>query len=340
MEQEDNNQELLAAWEPFRYLRQVDDTHAKFSRGFLRCRPEKWFPGFAAQWLPLAHSFGVEIKIIDVHPLLSAPRGLEIGFAGKIDGEPMAILLDHSSARILAETFIPGCGDDIRQVLLEYLARRCLGSLSLSWSGPESSRVEFDGTLDPFSVREVGAVKLGVLANGSSCTVWIVLGSHAVERLDGLWRRQVRSTSRPSGESTDVAIEIAEIAVPPADLVNYMRSGTVIDLEVPVSDTCIVLSDGKPWLTARLCNVEGNLGFEVQAGSAELRPVADGTTKLSVELGRLTFDVVQLSEMAQVGSIFNTHSPLSSEVSLVVNREKVASATLCVFEGRLAVSVK
>ncbi len=51
----ENTASSLIAWDPFRYLRRMDNKEVELSRGFLRSRPEKWLPGFGAQWLPLAH---------------------------------------------------------------------------------------------------------------------------------------------------------------------------------------------------------------------------------------------------------------------------------------------
>ena len=49
----------LGGWDPQRALRKIDPAEVRYSRGFLRCRPEKWFPGCATPVLPRAHSLGV-----------------------------------------------------------------------------------------------------------------------------------------------------------------------------------------------------------------------------------------------------------------------------------------
>ncbi len=133
----------LTPWEPQRYLRRVSAQQVKFARGFLRCRPERWFPGFAAQWLPLAHSLGIELRIVEVQPFMGVPRGLDHGYCATVDGEAMAILLDIASAKVLRDAFVPGAPDSSHPVMIEYLARRLLSSLALSWSGPQASAVRF-----------------------------------------------------------------------------------------------------------------------------------------------------------------------------------------------------
>lgn len=338
---EENREEniSLVPWEPRRYVRKLDPVEVRLSRGFVRSRPEKWFPGLATQWLPLGHSLGVEIKITEVKPVITPPRGLEYGFAGRVDDEPVAILIDADSARVILEAVSPGSTESASGVVMEYMARRLLSSLGLSWSGPESSVVQFDSELDPQSVSTAGAIKLAVLVNSNACVVWIALGRRMVERLDGLWRRQVQSTTKSSGAPSDVHIEIAQLAVPPAMLVDYMRAGTVIDLEVFVSDMVVLRLGNKPWLPARLADVNGRLGFEIVPGPVASAPLPDGTTRLSIEFGKVLFEPATIAEMSQIGSTWESDITLSDQVHMVINGERVAAATLCLYEGRFAISV-
>jgi len=330
----------LGSWDPQRILRKLDPAEARYSRGFLRCRPEKWFPGFATQWLPLAHSLGVEVKVGEVKTVLNAPRTLRFGYAGTVDDEPVAMLMDEPSYDVLLEAVAPGSTTQAIPVVAEYMARRFLSSLALAWSGPQATVVRFDRHLNPFEVPSAGAIKFSFEINGGTASVWVVVGKLLLEKLDGLWRRQVRSSAKAGGSPVDVHLEIAQLAVPVSMLSDYTRGGSVIDLEVVATDLVTLRHTGKAWLPGRLCSIGGNLGFEVISGPVASPVLPDGTTRLSIELATVKFDAALLSEMAQVGAVWDTGARLSDRAKLSINGEKVAEATLCLFEGRFAINIE
>lgn len=329
----------LIAWDPARYVRKLDARESRYSRGFLRSRPEKWFPGFPTHWLPLAHSLGVELKATEVKPVLALPAGLEISFGGTVDGEPVRVAIDNASSRILLNAFIPGGTPAGNEIVLEYLARRFLASLAMSWSGPQSSVVQFDANAVHRETDVAGAVKFAGTVNGEAVSVWLALGKSLVERLDGLWRRQVQSTMKPQESGTNVSIEVSQLAVPPTMLVEYLKSGTVIDLEVAVSDSVTLRLGGKPWQAGRLCDIDGKIGFEISPGPVASPVLPEGTTRLSIQFGAVSLDASAMAEMAQPGAVWATSIALTDAVQLIINGEKVGAANLCCYQGRFAITV-
>ncbi|RMG42586.1 MAG: hypothetical protein D6719_06105 [Candidatus Dadabacteria bacterium] len=340
MAQEETQEEVaLQPWNPTEYLRKVDEWEARLSRGFLRCEPAKWFPGYATSWLPLAHSLGIEVRIRETKPVLSAPAGLDTAFAATVDDEPLGLFMDASSTRVLLDAVVPGASSQASDVVLEYLARRFISSLAITWSGPESSVVLFDSEINPRAIREAGAVKVTIEVNGNRIVLWLALGRVLVERLDGLWRRQVQSVSRLPHAEKLVRIGIAQLAVPPAMLGDYLKSGTIVDLEVPVSDTVVLRTEGTDWLPARLCEVDGKFGVEVVTGPVSPSSLPEGTTRLAIELGTENIPAGVSAELSQVGAIWQTAIPVADRVQLVINDEKVGEARLCVYQGRFAINV-
>lgn len=335
----ENTAASLATWDPFRYLRRIDTKEVELSRGFLRCRPEKWFPGFAAQWLPLAHALGVEFRVSEIQAALSVPANFEIGYAASVDGEHICVMIDQPSAKALLDNVVSGGNTTARSVALEYLARRFISSLALSWSGPDSSTVLYDMKQDAQNVKTAGAVKFSFLINNNSCTVWLGLGLRMVQRLDGLWRRQLKSSNK-NVEALKVSVEIGQLAVPQSTLSDYTGSGTVVDLEIPVSDMVTLRVADKPWLPAKLCNVDGNLAIEVIPGAVSNPALPEGTTRLSFRLANLNIDASSVTEITQMGAVYTTQQNLGNEVEMYINNEKIGEATLCVYEGRFAISVK
>ncbi len=334
-----DDQSLAVPWEPSQVLRDVDTTDIRFSRGLLRSRPERWFPGFAAFWLPLAHSLGVEVQLVEVRPLLLYPPTLEQGFGARVDGEAIGILFDSASARVIADAVAPGCDSFAERTVLEYMIRRFVYSAICSWSAAESSRIEFDKDIDPFQESAAAAVKLTVMVNSNYCTVWTTLGRRLAERLDGLWRRQVHSQAKNEGSEGAVVIEIAQLSVAPTMFVEYAQPGAVIDLEVPVSDQVTLRLDGKTWMPARIAQNQASFVFESLPGPAVQLEIPEGTTRLSVELGAFTLDAQTVSELSQPGAYFQSTLDLSNRVAIVAQDKKIATGTLCTFEGRFAVVI-
>jgi len=277
--------------------------------------------------------------MLEVKPGLSLPKGLEAGFYCSVDDEALGIFLDDISAGVILEAVVPGGGAEASKVVAEYLARRLLVSLESSWSGPESSVVRFESERDAFSIDPAGVVKISVEVQRSNCNVWLALGRSLVDRLDSLWRRQIRSGARTAEGEGDVHLELAQLAVPPAMLVDYLKPGSVVDLEVPITDQVIIRFGGRPWMPGRLCDVQGRLGFEVVPGPLPASSLPDGTTRLTVAAGVFRMDGMQMAELSQSGAVWDTGSVASDTVAVIINGEKVAEATLCTFEGRFAITI-
>lgn len=334
-----DDQSLAVPWEPRQLLRECDHGEIHFSRGLLRSRPERWFPGFAAFWLPLAHSLGVEVQLVEVKPILLYPPSLEYGYGAHVDGEPVGILFDSASARVIADAVAPGCDGHAEKVVLEYMVRRFIYSAACAWSAAESSRIEFDGSIDPFQQSAAASVKLTVMVNNNYCTVWTTLGKRLAERLDGLWRRQVHAQAKSENSQGTVHVEIAQLSVAPTMFVEYARPGAVIDLEIPVSDQLTLRLDGKSWMPVRMAANQAAFVFESLPGPAVQLEIPEGTTRLSIELGSFSIDAHAISELSQPGAIFQSELELTNRVAIVAQEKKIASGTLCAFEGRFAVVI-
>jgi len=327
-------------WEPQRLLRRISPADAKFSRGFLRCRPEKWFPAFANQWLPVIHALGIEARISEIKPVFAKPPMGDVAFVGTVSGERMVIAMDAAGADALSDEIVPGAGEKSARVVLEYFCRRFLSTLALSWSGPESATVTFNRDVDAEQVNVVGSIRIGFTVNTVPFSAWIGLGPKLVEMFDGLWRRQVHTLSKATPGNSTLRFEIAQLGVPPQMLAEYLIKGTVIDLEVKSSETITIKVGNKAWMPARLVDVGGRFGCEMTPGALTVPQIAEGATQLSVEIGSVSLDGSQIAELGQAGAILMTPIPVSGTVQLVINQEKVGEARLCIYEGRFAIEVQ
>lgn len=321
-------------WNPQHSLKQVSADEIDFSRGFLRSRPERWFPGFSAYWLPLAHSLGQEMQFVEVKPTLVLPAALEYGFGGKIDGEPFALYLSQESSQIITSAVSPGAGKEAERIILDYLSRRFVATASISWSSSEQSSVEFDSRIDPTMIPAVGAIKLTFIINNSHCSIWIVLGRSMVERLDGLWRREVHSQVRSEVETGQIDLEIAKIRVAPQRIAEVLTSGALVDLELSNLDYVSVLLDGRQWINSRLLYTDNYFGIETISHVLEGEDQNDFDSIISVCFAGETIDAQTVSELSQVNAAIRTAIPANNSVYLALNGEVVAEGMLCSHNGR------
>lgn len=328
----------LTSWDPGKCLSVVQSQEVRLSRGFLRSRPDKWFPGFAAQWLPLAHALGCSLKIVEVKPLMEYSFDASECFAAKIDDQHMVVMAEPLSAQTLTDVILPGVGTEESSLLLEYLARRLIFTLANSWTGPRLGKVSFVGLGQSCDIS--GAVKLLFYLDDRPCTVWIGLGAGLIESLDGLWRRQVQSVTRSPGKSVNIELEIAQIAIPLTGLAEHLKRGAVIDLGVVVSDFVTMRCNNRPWLPGRLCQIDGVFGVETTRGPVGTATIPDGSTRLSIELGSFSVEPGVLSELAQVGALCSSDIPVSNKVKLLINHEKVADGTLSTLGNRFVLVVE
>lgn len=333
-----NDQTPISVWDFQNRLQKADGRSIRFARGFLKSKPDRWFPAFPGEWMPLLHSLGLLAKVNHVEAKVELPDTIEIGYGGSVDGESFGLFFDREAVRVIIESVVPGSFPEVRDLVLEYFARRFIATLSTTWSGGSSWEIAFDNRIDPFSTKFTGSIHIELSINNTPMSLWLGLGERLVEKLDGLWRRQISSASKID-QQVDVHIEIAQLAVPPADLVAYSRSGTVIDLEVPVSDIVTVRSQGRSLFVAKLMNLDGRLGLETLPIPPSNQILPDGMTRVAIEFGKITLDPLLLSEYSQAGILWDTGLGISENVLMVINGETVARSILCEYQGRFALSV-
>jgi hypothetical protein len=328
-------------WEPRRVIRSLDPREARLANGFLRCHPERWFPGFSERWTPLVSVLGCELQVLEIKPTLFLPDESWNCFKGSIEGEGVLIGIEPHTAQLIAEEIVPNVSSGAQNAMIvDYLMQRCMAVLGMSQTVSETAgAMIFHGRCSFDDVAAVAAVRLSISINSAPCAVVIALGQELVERMDRLWRRQVHSSSRLTSEDSALRFEIAQLGVPPHLLSEYVTKGTIIDLEVSASDTVTLRVGSKLFMPARMVDIDGMLGCQTVQGTAPSLTLPEGTSRLSVEIASVAVDHNLLSELAQVGSVFNTGRPIGNRVVLSINQDRVAEARLSMYQGRYAVEV-
>lgn len=323
------------------HLPEIHRDNAKLSAGFLRCRPEKWFPGFASHWLPFWHSLGIEARIIEIKTSLKAAKNIEQGYYGVVDEERVAICLDKDSEQSILTAVSPGVEAQAERILLEYLARRFFSSIALSWSAAENAKVQFRSEIQTHSFNEAGAVKIAFSLNSSSCNVWLLLGESLVKKLDGLWRRQLSSPQKEEQSGTHKAsIELFSLDMHQNELEAQLRAGHFLSFSNNKLEAVSLNIDDKPFLPAKLCKVDEKIA--IQTSPAMITGGYDSPSKvrLSVKFPSFQIKPSELNEITQISSVFVSEIDTQSPVELFAQNQKVAEGRLAYFLGNLGVLIR
>ena len=340
-----SGEEELLTWQPEASLPEPDVNEVRFSLGFLRAQPGKWFDSLASHWLPLFHGLGVEVRGVQVSTGFDFPEDLSRVTPMEVDGEIGVIGMDSRSESIIVQAVAPGATETASDIVVEYIERRLISTLVKSWSGEGNFTCYYISPDKAESAEVLGVIKASVQLSIGMVTVWFGIGPRLLERLDIQWREQIaamqgrQASNALSDELHTITVNIAELAVPPAMLIDYMRSGTVIDLGVPVSQIVSLKLDGEPWAQGKLFRFNGR--FAVQIGS--LTPVRqqapDSTTRVQIEIARAVLDKQGVVEHSQVGAFLLTSTPLSSTALLSISGENVANGLVGEIDGQFALSV-
>lgn len=336
----------ISPWEPLDVLAPADFNLVKYSRGFLRARPEFWLRDFASFWQPLFHVLDAKIENFATSTQADFPPDLQRIVAIEVNGEIAVLGADEPALEALVEAAVPGCPPSAAPLVCEYLERRLVGTLA---KAAKFDLVQNAYYLPPDwvgDVEVVGAVSVKFEINGKPVAFWVGLGRQMIDRLDEIWRAElVRKTPPPkiverrSGDRSSVTVELAELAVPPAMLIDYIRPGTVINLEVPVSPRVIVHLDGELWLEGRLSHFNNQFVVEVSNPKPEKRSFPESTTKVQIRLLDFEISRSSLAEYSQVGAILVTRRPAEPRAGMIISGENVASAIIGQLDGNFVIEV-
>ncbi len=328
----------LNPWSPGLTLKEVALEEAAYSLGFARARVERWFPGLSGHWISLLQGFDSAIRGVEVSTSLEIPDDLSKRFVFSVDGELAFIGVSDRAARVLTEGMLPNANKSSHDVLLEYLARRFVGAMALTWSGAKENKFAFEseGSLEH---RWLGSVKISLTVFGAPIVIWIGLSRSIVDKFDGMWRREI-GANREDSRDGELVVELGYVVFPPTQIGEYLKPGTAIDLEQSVGDSVIVRSSGEPICEGYLRTLGDRFAFECGVAYSPPTRIPDGMTRLGVAIAKVSSSKYLSGELSQVGAIVETEDRISSDVDLMIDGEKVGRAIVCQLDGRFVVVVQ
>ncbi|MCC6954505.1 MAG: hypothetical protein IT290_10335 [Deltaproteobacteria bacterium] len=330
------------AWDPGRYLRTFSANEVRFSAGFMQLDFGALFPHLQSLWAPLFLSLGAQVQLHGIEKTFELPQNLKRKYVIEIDNELGMLALDSRAERAFANAVAPHSTGAAADVSLDYLERRLLATLTKTWGG--SSPVNFLHVSDRqnANVAVAGAVHLSLVVNGTGCDVWFGLGARVMEKLDNSARAEGESgpPRRSSHAPKDlITIELAELFVPPELLIDYLRSETIIGLDLPVRTDVIVRLNDEPWALGRLGQYRSKFAVEMVDFNPESIEDSAGNTRLRVELVRLELEVAQRKELEHRGAVLLSDVETSPNSTLVISGESVGEAIVGTIGGQFALNV-
>lgn len=339
---EDENSSM-EQWDPKRHLTSISSEEVRWSNGFLRSRPEKWCSGFSDHWTSLHASFGVDVRVGESKPFLGEPKSDTSFFRATVDDQPVWLAFEQATVETLLNELHPRMfSKKGGAIFIEYIAQRFLIFLAQHQAIIGGAGIKFFGRAIASDCNSSVGVKVSFTLNGTACGLSLFLPESFVQRMDGLWRRQVHSSIKngPTVESTEeLRVEIAQLSVPPHILPQYLKKGAVIDLEKGVSDQVLLRLGSKAFMCGTLMRTSESLVCKTAPGLPDAISGQDGTTRLSVECGMVLVEGYQVQELQQLGSTVSLPTGLTNRMTLCVNREKVGEADLCILDNRFVLQV-
>lgn len=331
----------LDLWNPQELLPAVSPSEVRFSRGLLSANATDFFTGLESKWSPFLAEIGLDIKILSTRQSLKPPGGGSIpSFEFEILGGSAVL---YMPPEILEYVQLDGFGqlnEKAKRVFVEYLFRRFLASLNSCCKIEQFKCMFRSGSGD--RINATSSIEIVLNLQGKNTSIWFGLSQDVLEGIDQLLRDHVRSRSAKAQASSalkGISMEICQLAVPPASLIDYIRPGTVIDLQRQVDRNIQLVKNGEPWLEGELLNCQGLFVARVN----NLRPgtpeIASGMSRLTVELASFEMDGAACLESEMIGALINSAQSLTSNVALKVNGERIAKAQLAVADGHFVIKV-
>lgn len=317
-------------WDPFSHLRSIEPGLVQYSGGFLSSQPERWFPNLSSHWSLLAANLNLNLKTLSVRPLIEELPPVDLIYNVSCGNDAFSVGLNSTAGEYISMLLLPDSGPIAQDIVMEYIARRFVSSLAMTWSGPAFEELGFvgkqSGDTAPFLV--VGAVQLSLELNERQFDVWLQLSAGMVERLDGLWRRQTKSIGSGQLLLRQCDLELTSFEVPVTEINSYLSQGNIIPIERDFFQTATLVNTSEILAESDVYICDNKFALRIRTGKKQPIRVTSGNVRISVVLVSLNFESALAGQLARAGSIIPTAVEVSNLVSLKVDGQVVTEALL------------
>ena len=327
-------------WTPESELEEVSAKEIIYSKGFLQSNPTSLFPSFSSFWNDFIENYAIDMSIVDIKKSLSIPNNLGYVYKGTIDKENIYVGYEADDFAYLGNILIPAGNEKVIEIAMEYLTRRFLASLSFSWTASENSVIYFDGKTTQTPEAEATII-LSLKVLGTRVNIYVMCPYSIINTIDKLWRGQIQASSKYRDiAEISLDIQIAELAVSPNMLNDYLSRGARVGLEKIVNDNVYIVKDNKKFLKGRLVRSSGRFVVEILGRAQELSEPPQGMVDISISLGSVVVPGYVISELSQNNALWDTGIELSNEVEIYVDNKFSATAMLASYDKQFAIEVK
>lgn len=313
----------------------------RFSKGFLRSKPEVWFPGFAAYWLPLLHTFDLHQEGVETTPLLDLSSLKGITFCGSLDGEMLTLVIPESLFDFIARVELPAASQTAKHLFVEYFARRFLTSIASSWSAQEGALFQFHSDLGSPPVHCSAGVRVNFRLSGEVLSLVIGVSQGLLEKIDQLWITQMLQGIVNIDDSAHIRLVFGSTMLVPSEVGEVLSSGQAVPINSGGSEKILLLLDDKPWLEGRLLRHEGGIAFETIREVKQGVEIEEGMTSVSFELGEVEMSRRDIHLLGQPGALHQFPQIADQpKTHIYVADKKVGEGTLLAYESQLFVKLR
>jgi hypothetical protein len=334
----------ILPWQPKEALALIEPKQLRYSGGFLAAQPNLWFSELRQNWSKFADHLGKSLDVKGVQTIAELPDNLSHYYTISINSEPAVIGIKADDVSTLVGLLQDSPPALAGEIFLEYLVRRFVSSLQKSWNQKDSALNCYyvqSGRVPSLVVD--GAIHIEVMLGHDLLPIWIGLSPVTVDKIDHIWKqKQAPETLDVASEGQEiVAIEVnlVELAVPPSLLIDYLRTGAVIDLAVPISSNVLLRVEGIGKVLGELVRFGENYAIKIVGEVEEEASLPPGTTRLGVEIANIKIARARFLDILKSKGCFQTAEAVTNNVSLKIGDEEVAQGVVAVLDRRFVLKV-
>ena len=160
------------------------------------------------------------------------------------------------------------------------------------------------------------------------------------KKLKNIFREYDVFVDDESFQKISLDIQIAELAVSPNMLNEYLSKGVRVGLEKIVNDNVYILKDNKKFLKGKLLQSGGRFIVEILGKVENVAGPLQNMVDISIVLGSVVVPGYVVSELSQTNALWDTGLELTNEVSIFVDNKFSATANLASYDKQFAIEVK
>ena len=311
-------------------LPRLSTEQALLSSGFSQIDFGAWLRSLPNHWIPFFDSAGVSCGGCRWTPIADRPFGLEFEIAVEIGGYPALIAIGEETRKVLTGLVLSQRQDLAEDLLIDYLVRRFLSTLSSCWEGPFPLSAQFSADLDRASVQSVQGLVLNFSIAEKPCLIWLGIDKALVSKFDKAWKERLKKDPEGSDSTADtqVTLDLAHLDLAPEMLIDALREGSILELGLESIDRAFLSVDGKFVAGGALCEVAGCFAIQVAQTQIQVPSHRPELTEVLIRLGQIELEAFDHNQHLQEGAVLVSEARLGSPASIVIGGEVVQHGEL------------